>query len=164
MTMTINFDLLDAAIEDAANEDGDFLHHQGEWATVMNPQAGSAELCETGLCLAGFAAVRAGATVPKPRRYPSENFWWIPRWWVEEETGQTVTDGEDLDGAVHVSEFARRRLGLREWQSKALFKSSNTLDDLRAMRDHLREHPDANYTDLITLRADSDYCCDYCSN
>ncbi|MFC3504472.1 hypothetical protein ACFOOK_26370 [Micromonospora krabiensis] len=160
MTTTINFDLLDAAIEDAANEDGDFQHYQGEWATVMNPQAGSAELCETGLCLAGFAAVREGATVPKPRRYSNESFWWIPRWWVDEETGQTVTDGEDLDGTVHVSEFARQRLGLAEWQSKALFSSSNTLDDLRRMRDHLREHPNATYTDLIALSEDRD--CDCC--
>ncbi|MFC3504473.1 hypothetical protein ACFOOK_26375 [Micromonospora krabiensis] len=147
-TTTINFDLLDAAIEDAANEAHGFKHRQGEWLDVVDPFADMDEptACGTAMCLAGFAAVRAGAEIPKPQWNSACQEWEMPYWDLDPETGRLDEDG------VTVARFARERLGLDEDQADALFSGSNTLPDLRAMRDHLREYPDATYGDLMAVR------------
>jgi hypothetical protein len=138
----INFDLLDAAIEDAAAGANGYAYDQSEYVTPVNRHAESAQACGTALCLAGFAAVRAGAEVPTP--YQHAGVWWSPPWYVDPETGEL--DHElDADNSVHVAVFAQQHLGLSLGQAQALFWAENTLADICRMRDHLRREPNARY-------------------
>jgi hypothetical protein len=94
------------------------------------------------LCLAGFTAVREGAKVPRPINNGS--YWSMPLWYVDPKTGKSATPGY----GVHVSDFARDRLGLSQAQSVALFEAANTLEVIRAMREILWRNPDATYIEL----------------
>lgn len=146
--MTINFALLDQSIVDAAKQANGFQHYQGDWVSAVNPEADTEGACGTALCLAGFAAVRAGAEIPKPTR-DYRGVWYFSPWRLDLTTGKLV---EAEAGGKHVSEFASDRLGLTLGQAEALFASSNTLDELYAMRDHLRENPDADNDELCAVR------------
>lgn len=137
----IDFDLLDAAIEDAARENSVIAHDQSVWLGVPDGTE-HADVCGTAMCLAGFIAVRAGAAVP-PAQRAEDGEWDYPDWAVDEATGAYTP------GAMHVSEFAEKRAGLSEGQADALFSGGNTLDQLRQMIAYLREHPDAVTVDLF---------------
>jgi hypothetical protein len=148
--MSIDFELLDAAIEDAAHPTSGVSHQQTDW---LAPTRGTerAEQCGTAMCLAGFAAVRCGAKPPAPQRYFG-GLWEFPDWRVNAETGEY-----SRRGGIHVAEFAATRLGLSEGQTTALFSGGNTLDEIRAMRDHLREHPDAGFEALFDAAGRTDW-------
>lgn len=147
--MTIDFDLFDAAIEDAATEANGYKHQQANWASVVNLYADDESSCGTAMCLAGFAAVRCGAEVPRPALDPN-GFWYVPNWWVNAATG-ALSDEDDPE-AVHVSNFARIRLGLDWGQADELFSAANTLDQIRGLRNHLAKHPDAGRHQLEDVR------------
>lgn len=153
--MTIDFDLLDAAIEDAANEANGYKHNQGNWVSVVLSYEDTESACGTAMCLAGFAAMRAGAEVPQPQLYGFGG-WYMPDWTVNTETGKLVSPLDFVSPSAHVSDFARDRLGLTGGQANALFDGTNTIDDLRAMRDHLRENPDAGHDELDDFREPRD--------
>ncbi|MFY1620068.1 hypothetical protein [Micromonospora sp. WMMD736] len=144
---TINFDLLDAGIEDAATGAHGYEHDQSNWVAVVSPHEEPDHPCGTAMCLAGFVAIRAGAEVPKPIYDYFMGAWDIPYWDVNPETGQL-----DSRHGVHVATFARKRLGISDDQADALFAGSNTLRVLRAMRDYLRDNPDATYAELNDIR------------
>lgn len=146
--MEINFDLLDAAIDAAANEANGYKHHQVNWASLVNPYAIDKNECGTGLCLAGFAAMLKGAEVPEPV-LGDHCEWEMPGWWVNSGTGR-LGDRSAWD-SVHVSTFASTALGLTESQADALFSSYNTIDGLREMRDYLLQNPDADAESLRRL-------------
>lgn len=138
--MSINFELLDAAIEDAATEANGIKHRQAAWYTPGN------ESCGTGCCLAGFIALRTGAKLPTG---------WLQRdWSVDMETGEVVDRyySEAGDGRVlHVSLFAEQKAGLSNDQAMLLFDEANTLDEIRLVVAYLREHPDAYELDLFDV-------------
>lgn len=141
--MTIDFALLDTAIEDAATGAGGYWHNQVEW---LAPAPGhTLDQCGTAMCLAGFIAVRTGSVPPAPTRRGTA--WIFPAWRVDPTTGTY-----DFNGGMRVSEYAAREVGLDRAQAIALFAADNTLDDIRLMRDHLRINPDADTSDLIDAK------------
>jgi hypothetical protein len=138
----INFDVLEGAYADAKNEAHGFTHNQGDYAAVVDgDSAPTPDLCKTGLCLAGFIGVRAGAKLPPIIDHPSyrggRRYWHHKAWFVNPDTGEYDENGE------HISAFAARQAGLSYSQSDALFGGGNTLEDIREMIDQLRVDPTA---------------------
>ena len=136
--MSINFDLLDAAIEDAATEANGIKHRQAAWYTP------GTESCGTGCCLAGFIALRSGAKLPVG--YLKKD------WSVDTETGEVIDDDYSGvgDGRVlHVSLFAEQKAGLRNDQASVLFDETNTLEEIRLAVAYLRENPDARELEVF---------------
>lgn len=147
--MTINFELLDAAIEDAATGAHGYVHYQGDWLSVpADAPSDRKHECGTALCLAGFIGVRAGAKIPAPKWSSHVGEWFFPVWTVDPETGEYLDDAA-WDDAVDIATFAEDKAGLTSPQAYALFRGDNALDEIRDMRDHLREHPEATYSELM---------------
>lgn len=152
--MTVNFELLDAAIEDAANGRDGIVHNQGDWISPADDTGSDANHpCGTAVCLAGFIGLRAGATMPKPQFVKldedddGDGFWEFPWWSVNPDTGRY----EDGPESVEISVFARDRAGLSRSQANAMFYGGNSLENIRAMRDYLRDHADAKFDELIRV-------------
>lgn len=145
--MYINFELLDAAIRDASTGAHGYRHNQGKWLGVVKHNPEDGESCGTAMCLAGFAAVLAGAEPPMPATN-TFGYYYYPQWYVNRDTGKL----SDPPIGVHVSSFAQGRLGLSDGQAKALFAWDNDLAEILAMRDALRLHPDADFDHLVDAR------------
>lgn len=113
--------------------------------------------CSTSMCLAGWVGELGGATwlTDHDGRTPDGGEvltadglgLGLTAHDLVKAVGETAViswlDAEVRD-AVGVAEWARRRLGLREDQAAELFEGSNTLADLKAMRDRLAADPSAD--------------------
>lgn len=143
---TINFELLDAGINDAATQAGGYQHRQDNYAT---PIRNGAEVCGTGLCLAGFIGVRLGAQLP-PLLHEWDGTPYYDEWTVNPHTGEYDQNG------VHIADFAANNLGVNHEQAEALFFGENSLDGLRRMRSILALSPTADFDDLVDGAADGD--------
>lgn len=86
--------------------------------------------CQSGMCFAGHAALRAGFPAP-PKN--NDDLW---------------TDGE----GQHVSDFAREKLGLTLGQASALFDGENSLEDLERMVEAIKANPNVSEDALWDLR------------
>lgn len=109
--------------------------NQGDW------------LCNTGMCFAGHAAMLEGATLPPVLSMS---------WTVDPETGE-YRRWEPSNGAVHVSDFARQRLGLTELQASELFAGGNDLSRIRRIIDAIAADPD--YSPYEDIDEDDCGCC-----
>lgn len=150
--MTIDFDLLERAVDDAATGVGGVQHQQMDWIAPLVGMERAPE-CNTGMCLAGFMATRAGAEQPVPHICECGcGEWEFPLWYLDGQTGKLRKASA---GGIHISQFAMERAGLAFDQADALFRGSNTITQIRAMVNHLREHPDASGGDLHTVRREA---------
>jgi len=126
----IDFELLDGAIEDARMGAHNMQHTQ------------YAYICSTGMCLAGFIAVRAGAELPALPAVTAADGWWV------RPDGSMGDQYDDDDDTVHVGEYAEVAVGLSVDQANAFFCGDNSLKHIRDMRNALHENPNANIAEL----------------
>lgn len=90
--------------------------NQKSWAQKVD--------CGTAFCVAGHAVAMT---------YPKAQFL-FDQYWKTADVVELEPDGEER----HVSELAREILDLNEYQGDALFDEANTLSDLRAKAERLR--------------------------
>lgn len=142
--MTIDFELLDDAVRDAETDANGIVHNQATWISAAEYDPETDEPCGTAMCLAGRIGLLAGAKLPpSPDRV----------WFVNPVTGESEwVNWDPRHQRVHIATFARRRAGLTEGQADALFEGSNTLPEIRAMVDHLRDYPESGYVELHQAR------------
>ena len=82
--------------------------NQGDW------------ICESGMCYAGHAAHLAGAELVGALA-----------------TFTAYAFGPESERGIHVSDYARRVLGLGDGEAQRMFYGENTLEDLRGMVESL---------------------------
>lgn len=130
--------------------------NQGNWFTRFAPDESDAEAtaCKTSFCYAGHVAVLEGAKTPT-----TDHSWGVapnlePVRWVDSRAGCGVPHCESCngnqqlydampEGTVHVSTFARERLGLTEEEGEVLFDGGNTLEELRVIVEGFIDGADA---------------------
>lgn len=127
----VNVPLLRKAVEWAeaewakgTDEDGRLVGdwYQGEWVVTAEERDGYETLaasCDTAYCIAGYVGVLALGPDAFDRS-----------WWFDED-----------EGVTHVSEVAQRALGLTTFEADALFKGSNTIEDVRRIAEGIAGEP-----------------------
>lgn len=107
-----------------------------EWNDVVTEEVTEVNSCGAAFCFAGHVGMREGFPAP----INNSVIW--DRWIEDEELGYYNESKDGWGYSEDISEFARKRLGLRDDQAEALFDGDNSMENLETMVKILHELPD----------------------